>query len=54
MRVGTTVVCGSLAYDNIMLFRGRFGEQILPDKVHILNVAFEVPEMRREYDGPTD
>ena len=47
----TTVVCGSLAYDNIMLFRGRFGEQILPDKVHILNVAFEVPEFRREFGG---
>ncbi|MYL01255.1 MAG: carbohydrate kinase family protein, partial [Gammaproteobacteria bacterium] len=34
-----------------MLFRGRFGEQILPDKVHILNVAFEVPEFRREFGG---
>ena len=47
----TTVVCGSLAYDNIMLFRGRFGEHILPDKVQILNVAFEVPEFRREFGG---
>lgn len=47
----TTVVCGSLAYDNIMLFRGRFGERILPDKVHILNVAFDVPDMRREFGG---
>ena len=47
----TTVICGSLAYDNIMLFRGRFGDHILPDKVHILNVAFEVPEFRREFGG---
>lgn len=47
----TTVVCGSLAYDSIMLFRGRFGERILPDKVHILNVAFDVPELRREFGG---
>ena len=47
----TTVICGSLAYDNIMLFRGRFGEHILPDKVHILNVAFDVPELKREYGG---
>ena len=34
-----------------MLFRGRFGERILPDKVHILNVAFDVPELRREFGG---
>ena len=47
----TTVICGSLAYDNIMLFRGRFGDHILPDKVHILNVAFDVPQLRREYGG---
>ncbi len=47
----TTVVCGSLAYDNIMLFKGRFGEHILPDKVHILNVAFDVPDLRREFGG---
>ena len=47
----TTVVCGSLAYDNIMLFEGRFGEHILPDKVDLLNVAFEVPQFRREFGG---
>ena len=47
----STVVCGSLAYDNIMVFEGRFGEHILPDKVHILNVAFDVPRMRREFGG---
>ena len=49
--VHVTVICGSLAYDNIMLFRGRFGEHILPDKVHILNVAFDVPDLRREFGG---
>ena len=47
----TTVICGSLAYDNIMLFKGRFGEHILPDKVHILNVAFDIPNLRREFGG---
>ena len=46
-----TVVSGSLAYDNIMVFRGRFGEHILPDKLQILNVAFEVPQLRREFGG---
>lgn len=51
MQARKTVICGSLAYDNIMLFRGRFGDHILPDKVHILNVAFEVPEFRREFGG---
>ncbi len=45
------MVCGSLAYDNIMVFRGRFGDHILPDKLHILNVAFEVPRFRREFGG---
>ncbi len=46
-----TVVSGSLAYDHIMVFAGRFAERILPDKVHILNVAFEVPQFRREFGG---
>jgi adenosine kinase len=45
------LVCGSIAYDNIMVFRGRFKEHILPDKIHILNVAFLVPDLRREYGG---
>ena len=45
------LVCGSIAYDNIMVFRGRFREHILPDKLHILNVAFLVPDLRREYGG---
>ncbi|HTQ74228.1 MAG TPA: carbohydrate kinase family protein [Burkholderiales bacterium] len=45
------LVCGSIAYDNIMVFPGRFREQILPDQIHILNVAFLVPELRREFGG---
>lgn len=47
----TALICGSLAYDNIMLFDGHFKDHILPDKVHILNVAFLVPQMRREFGG---
>src|SRR5258706_109390 len=46
-----TLICGSLAYDNIMVFRGRFREHILPEQIHILNVAFLVPELRREFGG---
>jgi adenosine kinase len=45
------LVCGSLAYDTIMVFPGHFKEHILPDQIHILNVAFMVPDMRREYGG---
>jgi len=45
------LICGSIAYDNIMVFPGRFQEQILPDQIHILNVAFLVPELRREFGG---
>ncbi|MBA4255076.1 MAG: carbohydrate kinase family protein [Polaromonas sp.] len=44
-------ICGSLAFDTIMDFQGRFGEQILPDQLHILNVSFLVPSLRREYGG---
>lgn len=47
----TTLICGSLAFDNIMVFPGRFKNHILPEQIHILNVAFLVPEMRREYGG---
>src|SRR5690349_23249574 len=47
----STVICGSIAYDTIMVFRDRFTNHILPDKIHILNVAFLVPEMRREFGG---
>jgi adenosine kinase len=46
-----TLVCGSLAFDTITDFPGRFAEQILPDQVHILNVSFLVPTLRREYGG---
>ena len=41
-------ICGSLAFDTIMTFEGRFAEQILPDQLHILNVSFLVPGLRRE------
>ncbi len=47
----TALICGSFAYDNIMVFQDRFKEHILPDKVHILNVCFLVPELRREFGG---
>ena len=46
-----TLICGSIAYDNIMVFQGRFKDQILPEQVHILNVSFLVPELRREFGG---
>ncbi|KMZ13548.1 Sugar kinase, ribokinase family [Candidatus Burkholderia humilis] len=46
-----TLICGSLAYDNIMTFQGRFGDHILPDQVHMLNVSFLVPTMRRNFGG---
>lgn len=45
------LICGSLAFDTIMTFEGRFAEQILPSQLHILNVSFLVPGMRREYGG---
>ena len=44
-------ICGSVAFDTIMEFDGRFGDHILPDKVHILNVSFLVPAMKREFGG---
>jgi adenosine kinase len=47
----TALICGSLAYDNIMVFDGRFKDHILPDKIHMLNVAFLVPALRREFGG---
>ncbi|MXS85984.1 carbohydrate kinase family protein [Nitrosomonas sp. HPC101] len=46
-----TLICGSIAYDTIMVFEDRFKRHILPDKIHVLNVAFLVPEMRREFGG---
>ena len=47
----SAVICGSLAFDSIMTFEGRFAEQILPDQLHILNVSFLVPALRREFGG---
>lgn len=47
----SALICGSYAYDNIMVFHDRFKNHILPDKVHILNVSFLVPDMRREFGG---
>jgi len=47
----TILICGSLAFDTIMTFEGRFAEQILPEQLHILNVSFLVPGLRREYGG---
>lgn len=47
----SALICGSMAYDTIMVFRDRFKNHILPDKVHVLNVSFQVPEMRREFGG---
>jgi adenosine kinase len=47
----SALICGSLAYDTIMVFPERFKDHILPDKVHILNVSFLVPEMRRYFGG---
>jgi adenosine kinase len=47
----TAIICGSMAYDTIMVFQDRFKNHILPEQVHILNVSFLVPELRREYGG---
>ena len=47
----STLICGSLAFDTIMVFQDQFKNHILPDKIHILNVAFLVPDMRREFGG---
>lgn len=47
----STIICGSIAFDTIMNFEGRFAEQILPDQLHILNVAFLVPTLRRDFGG---
>jgi len=47
----SALICGSLAYDTILIFPDRFKAHILPEKIHILNVSFLVPEMRREFGG---
>jgi adenosine kinase len=48
---GAALICGSMAYDTIMVFNDRFANHILPDKIHLLNVSFLVPQMRREFGG---
>jgi adenosine kinase len=45
------IICGSVAFDTIMNFDGHFRDQILPDRLHMLNVAFLVPQLRREFGG---
>ena len=47
----SALICGSFAFDTIMVFQDKFKNHILPDKVHILNVSFLVPDMRREFGG---
>ncbi|HTJ97643.1 MAG TPA: carbohydrate kinase family protein [Rhodocyclaceae bacterium] len=46
-----SLICGSIAYDSIMVFQDHFKNHLLPDQLHILNVCFFVPEMRREFGG---
>ncbi len=45
------LICGSLAFDTIMSFEGKFSQQILPEQLHILNVSFLVPTLRRDFGG---
>ena len=47
----TALICGSMAYDTVMMFEGRFRDHILPDKLHVLNVSFLTPAMRRNFGG---
>src|ERR1039457_3493076 len=47
----TALICGSMAYDTVMMFEGRFSDHILPDKLHMLNVSFLTPAMRRNFGG---
>src|SRR4051812_22432915 len=47
----TALICGSMAYDTVMVFEGRFREHILPDRLHVLNVSFLAPSMRRNFGG---
>ena len=47
----SALICGSLAFDTIATFPGRFSQQIMPDQLHILNVSFLVPTLRREFGG---
>lgn len=45
------LICGSIAWDTIMVFKDRFSQHILPDRIHQLNVSFLVPQLRREFGG---
>src|SRR5205807_8887040 len=47
----SALICGSLAFDTITTYPGRFAQQILPEQLHILNVSFLVPTLRREFGG---
>jgi adenosine kinase len=47
----SALICGSMAYDTIMVFQGQFKDHILPDKIHMLNVSFLVPDLRRNFGG---
>lgn len=47
----SALICGSLAYDTVMVFPGRFREHILPDRIHMLNVSFLAPTLRRNFGG---
>lgn len=47
----SALICGSFAFDTIMVYSGQFKNEILPDQVHMLNVSFLVPDMRREFGG---
>jgi adenosine kinase len=47
----TALICGSMAYDTVMMFEGRFRDHILADKLHVLNVSFLAPAMRRNFGG---
>jgi adenosine kinase len=51
IRPGRALICGSMAYDTIMVFEDHFRNHILPDKLHMLNVSFLAPQMRREFGG---
>jgi len=47
----SALVCGSIAFDSVMVFQGRFRDHILPDRIHLLNVSFLVPSLKRNYGG---
>ncbi len=51
LKSGHALICGSMAYDTIMVFQDQFKNHLLPDKLHMLNVSFLVPQMRREFGG---